>query len=171
MTETEALHKLKYLESSLSFHAGVDNYMAFPGHSQIRNSEQERTLTRRSQSPHVLTLPNSADNNSAVLQQAHLGSWYAAESDHSIHYLHTEDTGNTLKALQSLIECKSSWALGTLHQEAFPSRPCTIGMWKENASRARGRIGSKSAISQITLMSRHYVEYKARVQQPACAVQ
>lgn len=70
MTETIVFHKLKYLESSLSFHTGVDNYMAFPGHSQIGNSEQERALTRWPQSPHVLTLPNSADNNGAILQQA-----------------------------------------------------------------------------------------------------
>lgn len=71
--KTEVFHKLKYLESSLSFNTGVDNYMAFQGNSQIGNSQQERTLTRWSQSPHVLTFPNSVDNDSAVLQQPHLG--------------------------------------------------------------------------------------------------
>lgn len=66
--EREVLHEPKYLKSGLSFYAGVDYYVAFPGHSQIGNSQQERTLTRWSQSPHVLTFPNSVDNNSSILQ-------------------------------------------------------------------------------------------------------
>lgn len=78
--------------------------MAFPGHSQIGNSQQERTLTRWSQSPHILTFANSADNDSAVLQ----GSDIQQESYHSIQDLHTEDTRNTLKALKSLMEGKDS---------------------------------------------------------------
>lgn len=85
MTEIEVFHKLKYLESSFSFHTGVDNYMAFPGHSQIGNSQQERTLTGGSQSPHVLTLPNGADNDGAILQQAHRGHGIFSRTGYSQH--------------------------------------------------------------------------------------
>lgn len=75
---------------------------------------------------------------------------------------------NTLKALKSLTRDQDSWALGILDEEAFPSRPCTIGMWKNKSKQGkRGRTDSKSGISYVISISKHYVLYRVRVQQPA----
>lgn len=88
--ETEVFHEAKYLKSGLSFYAGVDNYMAFPGHSQIGNSQQEGTLTRWSQSSHVLTFPNSAHNNCPILQRPNLGKLLATTSEVSYRNRYNE---------------------------------------------------------------------------------